>query len=402
MSKVIPITGALAAMLATAPGALAQVTYSRDSAVSPWPNAQRDTALATGTDTAYIRQAIRGNFAEAGLGRLAGSRAADSDVKAFAERMISEHNSMNEQWAELAQDNDMRFGVEYSPAARQSAERLDHLSGSEFDQAYMAEMIRLHEQDLAAFQGMARSARSPEVRQLASSGVSTIQAHLALARQVGSRVGISTTAGRAGGVTVPDTARRPTLPDTGRRVTVPDTARSDTGRRTVAGRATRDVRDDRGDRGDRGKLRAEDRAFVQNVLQDHLMHIRLAERAKREARSGEIRRLAERMEDDFEDWQEHWEDLADRYDVKAPSHLGRLHGQKVERLERASKGNVDRTYAAIVAEHLESVVPYFQKEGQAVRSAAVRRLVDDELPMIREHLARARRLQEQAKASARD
>jgi predicted outer membrane protein len=246
---------------------------------------------------------------------------------------------------------------------------------------------------------MARSARSPEVRQLAGRGVSTIQAHLTLARQVGSRVGISTTAGRAGGVTVPDTGRRVTTSDTGRRVTVGDTARSDTGRRTVAGRATRDVRDDRGDR---GKLRAEDRAFIQNVLQDHLMHIRLAERAKREARSGEIRRLAERMEDDFEDWQEHWEDLADRYDVKAPSHLGRLHGQKVERLERASKGNVDRTYATIVAEHLESVVPYFQKEGQAVRSAAVRRLVDDELPMIREHLARARRLQEQAKASARD
>ncbi len=398
MSRVIPITGALVAMLALAPGAPAQVTYRRDSAVSPWPNAQRDTALTTGTDTAYIRQAIRGNFTEIGLGRLAESRAADSGVKAFAERMITEHNAMNQQWAELAQDNGMRFGVEYSPAARQSAERLDHLSGSEFDQAYTAEMIRLHEQDLAAFQGMARSARAPEVRQLAGSGVSTIQAHLALARQVGSRIGISTTAGRAGGVTVPDTVRR--VPDTTRRV--PDTARSDTGRRPVAGRATRDVRDDRGDRSDRGKLRAEDRAFVQNVLQDHLMHIRLAERAKREARSGEIRRLAERMEDDFEDWQERWEDLADRHDVKAPSHLGRLHGQKVERLERASKGNLDRTYAAIVAEHLESVVPYFQKEGQAVRSAAVRRLVDDELPMIREHLARARRLHEQAKTSARD
>lgn len=53
-----------------------------------------------------------------------------------------------------------------------------------------------------------------------------------------------------------------------------------------------------------------------------------------------------------------------------------------------------------MAENLASVVPYFLKEGQAVRSAAVRRLVDDELSVIREHLARARRLQEQASTRA--
>jgi len=135
---------------------------------------------------------------------------------------------------------------------------------------------------------------------------------------------------------------------------------------------------------------------------DHLMHIRLAERAQRQARSDETRLLAERIEMAFEDWQKRWEDVADRYEVKAASHLGPLHRQKVERLERASRGNFDRTYAAIVAEHLASVVPYFEKEGQAVRPAAVRRLVDDELPLIRDALARARRLQREASARAED
>jgi putative membrane protein len=382
MSRVMPITGVLAAaMLAAAPSALAQVTPSREPDASPWPTVGRDTGTAAAlADTAYIRQAIRGNFLEVALGRLAESRAADSAVKGFAERMISEHNSMNEQWAALARNNDMRIDLVVGPAGEQSIERLEDLSGAAFDQAYMAEMIRHHEQDLAAFQRMGASARSPEVRQLANSGVSSTREHLALAQQVGSRVGVSTTAGRTGDGTVPAPAPS-----------------DDDRRRTAADRATRDERDDRNDR---GTLRAEDRAFVQEVLQDHLMHLRLAERAQREARSDETRRLAERIEEDFKEWQERWEDVADRYDVQAPSNLGRLHGQKVERLERASKGNVDRTYAAIVAEHLASVVPYFQKEGQAVRSAAVRRLVDDELPVIREHLARARRLQGQASVRA--
>ena len=252
---------------------------------------------------------------------------------------------------------------DFGPAGEQTIERLEDLDGAEFDQAYMAATIRQHEQDLAAFQRMGVSARSPEVRQLATSGVSTTEAHLALARQVGSRVGIATTAGRAGGVT------NPSAPS---------------------------------ERNDRGALRAEDREFVETVLQAHLLQIRLAEQARREARSDEIRRLAERVEEDFKEWQEHWVEVADRYDMKAPSQLGTLRRQKVEKLERASKRNFDRTYAALVVEHLEAVVPYYQKEGQAVRPAAVRRLVNDELPVIREYLARARRLEKQVSEREED
>ena len=385
MSRVMPITGMLAAaVLGAASGVSAQVTSSQDSIAA---------------DTAYIRQVVQGNFLEVGLGRRAYSEASDSAVKQFGLRMARDHNSMNDRWTELARESGMAIGLEVSPAGRQVAERLEDLEDAAFDQAYMAEMIRQHEQDLATFQRLARWARSSEVRQLASSGAPTIREHLEIARQVGSRVGVSTVAGRTTGAPAP----APTASDTGRRTAgVPaPSPTSDTARRTATGRTGRDARADRDDRDDdRGRLRGEDRAFVQNVLQDHLMHVRLAERARREARSDQTRRLAERMEEEFEDWQERWENLAKRYDLKPPSHLGRLHGQKLERLERASRGNVDRTYLAIVTEHLESVVPYFEKEGQAVRPAAVRRLVNEELPVIREILENTRRLERQARGRA--
>jgi putative membrane protein len=374
------ITVALAAVLAAAPGALAQVTSGQKPDVSPWPTVGRDTGTTAAlADSAYIRQAVRGNFTEVAVGRLAESRAADSAVKEFAERMISEHNSMNQQWAALAKNNDMRVGVDLGPAGEQSIERLEDLDGAEFDQAYMAEMIRHHEQDLAAFQRMGASARSPEVRQLANSGVATIREHLGLAQQVGSRVGISTTAGRVGGVTVPTPAPS-------------DDAR----RRTTADRTGRDEGDDRNDGNDRPPLPAEERAFVQDVLSDHRMHIRLAKRAQREAGRDETRELAERIEKDFTRWEERWQSLADRRDLQVPSRLERADRQKIERLEGASERGFDRTYVTMLANHLESVVQKLRKEREEARSAVVRRLVDDELPVIREHLARARRLQEQA------
>ena len=387
MSRVMPITVALAAMLSRSKRGRPSDLQSGPGRVAVADRRSRFRCRGTGADTAYIRQAIGGNFTEVGLGRLAESRAADSAVKEFAERMISEHNSMNEQWAALARKNGMKITVDFSPAGKQSAERLEDLSGAAFDQSYMAEMIRHHEQDLAAFQRMAASARSPEVRQLASSGVPTIREHLALAQQVGSRVGVSTTAGRTGGVANPV----PTPSDDARRRTGDDRATGDH-------RATGDARDDRNDRDDRPPLSAGDRTFVEGVLSDHLMHIRLAKRAQREVKSEEARRLAEGIEKDFTKWAERWEKFADRRDANVTSHLERQHREKLERLEKATeRKNFDRAYAAIVAEHLEAVLRDLREKGREERSApAVRRLAEGELPVIREYLARARRLEKQA------
>ena len=388
MSRVMPITSALIAALAAAPGVLAQVTSSPDPAVSPWPTVGREPASGAAADTGFIRQVVQGNATEVALGRLAESRADADDVEEFAERMVSDHNAMNRQWTDLARENDMKVGLDFGPTGQQTIERLEDLSGAEFDQAYMSEMIRHHEQNLAGFQRMATSARSAEVRQLAGGGASTIREHLALARQVGSQVGIATTAGRAGGVTTP--------------VPVPaDTAGDDRQRRPTVGRTTeaadRADRDDRTEASDRRTLRAEDRAFVDNVLSDHLMHVRLAQRAKREANSSETRSLAERMENDFGNWAERWERFADRHNANVTSRLERHNREKLERLDKASeRKDFDRAYAAIVADHLESMVDDFREEAREDRPGAVRRLIEDELPVIRQHLARARRLERQA------
>jgi putative membrane protein len=387
MPRVIPVTTAFAAaLLGAAPGAFAQVTQSPKPSNSPWETVGRDSSTpgAAVSDTGYIRQAIRGNSLEVALGRVAESRAENSEVKSFAERMVEDHNTMNREWTDLARRNRMTVAVvDFGPNGKQTIDRLEDLDGTEFDQAYMSEMLRQHEEDLAAFERMASSASSSNVKQLAQNGVPTIREHLSLARQVGSRVGVSTTAGRPGGVYVP-------MPNP-----------SDTLTTRTPDRTTRDERDDRNARDDRGELRAKDRAFIQEVLQDHLMHIRLAQRAQREAKSDDVRRFAKRAEKDFKDWDKRWKQVADRYDVKEPKHLGNLHQDKVERLERASGRNVDRVYADILSEHLASIVPYFQKEGQQVQSGAVRRLAQEELPVIRSYLSVARQLDKNPGANAR-
>jgi putative membrane protein len=336
-------------------------------------------------DSSFIRQAIRGNYTEVALGRLAETRASNSEVKDFAERMVDDHNSMNKEWVDLAQDNDMKVAVEFGTSGQQAVDRLEKLSGTAFDQAYMSEMIREHEQDLAAFQRMASSASSSEVRQLASSGASTIREHLVSAQQVGSRVGVSSTAGRAGGVPTPVPA--PSSDDHARRTTTDDHNKSEN-------------RDNRTDN-ERAALGGADRAFVDNVLSDHLMHLRLAKRAEHGSEREAVRGLAERIDKDFTTWSERWERFADRHEAEANSHLTRHNREKLQRLEKASDRNeFDRAYADVVADHLELMTQDFRDTRQKTQTPEIRRLIDDELPVIRDLLTRARQVD--AKESQRD
>ena len=188
----------------------------------------------------------------------------------------------------------------------------------------MAEMIRGHQHDLAVFRRMAASARSPEVKQLASSGVTTIQQHLTLARQIGSRVGTSTTADWR--------ARR--TPDDERHLTAAHRWRQ-------RGPEQPEQRRQASRRGSR--VRAGRPAGPHDALQ-------MAQMAGGEAQEDETRRLAERIQKDFINWGQRWRELADRNDLKPANHLGKYHQDKVDKLKKASKQDFDRTYATIVVE----------------------------------------------------
>jgi putative membrane protein len=373
MMKVMPITGALVAVLAVAPGLSAQVTSSQDtSGSSPWPTVKHTPSLDEGvsSDSSFIRQTIRGNYTEVALGRLASSRATNSQVKGFAERMVSDYNDLNKEWVDLAQDNDMKVTVDFGPAGQQSIDRLEGLSGTAFDQAYMSERIREEEQDLAALQRMATSARSNAVRQLSSTSASTVREHLTLAQQVGGQVGVSSTAGRVGGVPTP----------------APTTTTDD---RT---NAKNGEDHHNANNNERASLGAADRAFVDNVLRDHLMHIRLAKQAQHQG-SDEVKDLAERIDKDFTKWSERWENFADKRDAEVSSKLQPHNKEKLDRLNKAKdREEFDRAYADLVADHLELMVQDFQGAGERTQTPAVQRLAKDELPVIRDLHSRAQRL----------
>jgi putative membrane protein len=389
MPRVTPITCTLVAALAAAwPMAAAR---AQDTTYSPWrsrgvPSPETPTQNPTvnsGLDTSYIRTALHGNLAEVSLGRLATSRASSSEVKDFANRMITDHSDMSKAWSQLASNYKMKmpaFGVDIGDAGKEATDRLGKLKGTEFDQAYMSEMIQDHEQDLELYQRMRSSAQDPQIRQVAETGVATISQHLSMARQVGSQVGVATTAGRVGPYpTTPTTSTSPTTTGTYRRPTTPNTY---------------PTANDRNGNGNLRAFSAEDRRFVDGVLGDHQLHVRLAKIAEREAKRPETRQLAQRMETEFMQWGERWQNFSDRHDANLTSNLEKQDRDKIQRLQNVKEKNFDEAYARIVSNHMERMLDNFRKERWDERPDAAGRLAQKEIPVLRDLHERASQLEQ--------
>ncbi|MGH9410647.1 MAG: DUF4142 domain-containing protein, partial [Vicinamibacterales bacterium] len=74
--------------------------------------------------------------------------------------------------------------------------RLSKLSGESYDKAYMRDMVKDHEHDVAAFKKEADSGKDPDIKAFAAKTLPTLEEHLKLAKEDATKVGVSTTGGK--------------------------------------------------------------------------------------------------------------------------------------------------------------------------------------------------------------
>ena len=209
--RLLTAAGVLAAGLTAAPiGALHSQTSQQDSTNhrmwGTMPGGKVPTGASTAqartqatADSAFIREAA-GNVLEVRLGTLAGQKASSPAVKQFAQRMVSDHTTMGNQWTALISRNGLPIKSNLDATQLQTVSQLGSLSGAAFDQAYMSTMVQDHQQDVSRFQSLGPSAQSADVRQLAASGLARMQQHLSMAQQVASQVGSPGTGRHQGAV----------------------------------------------------------------------------------------------------------------------------------------------------------------------------------------------------------
>jgi putative membrane protein len=153
-------------------------------------------AFAQSVDDAQIASiVVTANQVDVDAGTLAVSRSTSADVKAFAQRMITDHIGVNKSATELVtklkvtlQDNPTSQSLK--AGGEKNVANLKSLKGAQFDQAYIDHEVVYHEQVLDAVdKTLIPGAKNEELKALLVKVRPAFVAHLEHAKQIQASLG---------------------------------------------------------------------------------------------------------------------------------------------------------------------------------------------------------------------
>jgi putative membrane protein len=102
-------------------------------------------------DKMFLRKAAEGGIAEVKLGQLAAQKASSDDVKAFGQKMVDDHTKLNLEIAQVADSMGVMLPKSMNKEDQAEYDKLNTLSGNDFDIEYLTFMVKDHHHDLHAF-----------------------------------------------------------------------------------------------------------------------------------------------------------------------------------------------------------------------------------------------------------
>lgn len=133
---------------------------------------------------------LAANNTDLSYARLVPARSNNAEVRAFAQRMLTDHTLLNARVNDIAararltaEDNALSLDFRDHSAARRDV--LRELAGARFDSTYIANEIQYHQEFLAAINDILLPSTAPgQLRDFVASLMPAVSAHLAHAEQL--------------------------------------------------------------------------------------------------------------------------------------------------------------------------------------------------------------------------
>lgn len=178
---------AVGILLATASGPVLSQTTGGQGSNQSTPMQQAPSGTAAGVRAAplpereFVAAAAIANRYEIQTAELALARAGNSELKAFARTMLSDHKTALEELQAAAKEADVALSTE-SALDQTHATRLVSLESrtnpAEFDQAYRTDQIQAHQQTLTLLETYQRIGAKEPLRVWAAKTLPVIRKHL--------------------------------------------------------------------------------------------------------------------------------------------------------------------------------------------------------------------------------
>lgn len=183
------IAGASAAMLAL----MGVVALGQQNNAPNAPGSGAMMQFTKGTlqdeDKQYVEEIGQGSIYEFAIAELAVERAQSETVQQFATKVLDDHAQYNKMVLMLARQKSMTIPVFLIDEDRQKVQRMMGLYGSNFDRAYLKEMVKINSEDISKAEKEANSAQDQDVKTFVTTFLPGDREHLKMAKELQSSMG---------------------------------------------------------------------------------------------------------------------------------------------------------------------------------------------------------------------
>jgi putative membrane protein len=128
-------------------------------------------------DKKFLTMAAQSDQNEIALSKSAEQKATNPAVKAFAEKMITEHTQMTASMKPFVDAWGLTPPAGPDADHQKELDKLNGLSGNDFDKAYMKDMVSDHSKALSAFTTEAKDTKDAKFRAAVIKGKTAVAAH---------------------------------------------------------------------------------------------------------------------------------------------------------------------------------------------------------------------------------
>ena len=141
-------------------------------------------------DKLFLRTAVAGNLLQIKLGQLAAQKGSTADVKELGQKMVTDHTEINADLAPIADSMGVMVPKKISKEDQAAYEKLNGLSGTAFDTAYITLMVNDHHQDLREYRQEFITATDETLKDAVLKSAKIIREHMTMVDKLAADRGI--------------------------------------------------------------------------------------------------------------------------------------------------------------------------------------------------------------------
>ncbi len=144
-----------------------------------------DKEMLNAADAKFVKHEAAAGMAVVKMAELGAKKGSHADVKALAETLVTDHTAANAELKALAEKKGVEISAVIDPKTAETLQELEKkATGTEFDKAFLSEVVSGHKKCVANFEESSKEAKDAELKVWVDKMLPTLKAHHAKALEL--------------------------------------------------------------------------------------------------------------------------------------------------------------------------------------------------------------------------